>query len=127
MPQVRAAERGSAECAEHAERLTYRRRPVPPLVGYRAAALPWKRSGYTLHGKKSRPPRGAGVPPVGIMAKMPMPRHATTETAYPMTTNLSRWLREAPAKAPHVRRKHDREKIQGSLPDMPRFGSHTQP
>jgi len=32
MPQLPAAEGGTAECAEHAERHTYRRRPVPPRV-----------------------------------------------------------------------------------------------
>jgi len=32
MPQLAAAEGVTAECAEHAERRTYRRRPVPPRV-----------------------------------------------------------------------------------------------
>jgi len=32
MPQLRAAEAGTAECVEHAEGLTHRRRPVPPRV-----------------------------------------------------------------------------------------------
>jgi len=77
MPQLRAAERGTAECAEHAETLTYRLHPPGRVEGLpcarRARAAPFT-------AKKSRPPRGTGVPPVRIMGKMPMPRQVTTES-----------------------------------------------
>ncbi len=36
-------------------------------------------------------------------------------------------LSSVPAKVRHARRKHDSEEIEGSLPDMPRFRSHTRP
>jgi len=55
--------------------------PAPRYAGD-IEGLPRPRRARTVPftAKKGRPPRGTGVPPVGIMGKMPMPRQATTKS-----------------------------------------------
>ncbi len=77
MAQLRAAEGGNAEPADHPEPALYRRH----LAGCLGGILPPPGSGCTLHGKKKpcptwHPAGGPAERGMGIMGKMPMPRQA---------------------------------------------------
>jgi len=85
MPQLPAAEGGTAECAEHAERLTYRLHPVPPRVPRGMSRHSLTLNGLGLYASRQKKPSPTWHPAEGgtrggIMGKMPMPRQVTTQS-----------------------------------------------
>jgi len=84
MPQLAAAEGETAECAGHAERHTYRLRPVPPRVPRGMSGnSPAPAEGGTPSGLPARRQRyidGNTELHLAIMGKMPMERQPTMES-----------------------------------------------